>query len=205
MIDLDALGNDLTLAYRRRVKGQKRRRRSIRTGGLAFLLAGAGSAVAIASGVGPDLQLDPTKWAILGGGSVDNGRGSYVHARNLQDDSSSTFMFEHDAGLDPYQAFLLHQRTRAAADASSPVPVRAERGEVCTAAELTRAETVALQTLHNSFPPATAPRATKEVVDAAVAAAFADASCRGLEYAGERARFVYAGVEPRSLLLPGAR
>jgi len=108
-------------------------------------------------------------------------------------------------GLDPYQAFLLHQRTRAAADASSPVPVRAERGEVCTAAELTRAETVALQTLHDSFPRATAPRATKEVVDAAVAAAFADTPCRGLEYAGERARFVYAGVEPRSLLMPGAR
>ncbi len=173
--------------------------------GLALILAGAASAVAIASDVGPDLQLDPTKWAILGGGSVDNGRGSYVHAKNLQDDSSSTFMLEHDAGLDPYQAFLLHVRTRASADATSPSPVRAERGDVCTAAELTRAETVALQTLHNSFPAAATPRATKEVVDAAVVAAFADAPCRGLEYAGERARFVYAGVEPRSSLMPGAR
>lgn len=89
--------------------------------------------------------------------------------------------------------------------ASSPSPVRAERGEVCSAAELTRAEAVALRTLHDSFPAAATPRATKEVVDAAVVAAFADASCRGLEYAGARARFVYAGLEPRSLLMPGAR
>jgi hypothetical protein len=45
----------------------------------------------------------------------------------------------------------------------------------------------------------------KGVVDGAVSAAFQDGPCRGLEYAGERARFVYAGVEPRSMLMPGAR
>jgi hypothetical protein len=42
-------------------------------------------------------------------------------------------------------------------------------------------------------------------VDDAVTAAFTGAPCRGLEYAGERARFVYAGVEPRTMLMPGAR
>ena len=40
--------------------------------------------------------------------------------------SNSTFMVEHDAGLTPYEAFLLHERTRAAADATSPCP-RANR------------------------------------------------------------------------------
>jgi hypothetical protein len=34
---------------------------------------------------------------------------------------------------------------------------------------------------------------------------FADAPCRGLDYASERARFVFAGIEPRSMLMPGAR
>jgi len=47
--------------------------------------------------------------------------------------------------------------------------------------------------------------ATKQAVDRAVAAAFRDSACRGLKYAGEQARFVYAGIEPRTLLMPGAR
>jgi hypothetical protein len=105
----------------------------------------------MASGIGPDLQLDPAKWSILGGGSTDNGRGAYVHAQNKADGGHSTFMVEHDAGLAPYDAFLLHERTRAAADATSPVPVRTEPGALCTAAQLTRAERVALATLRSSY------------------------------------------------------
>jgi hypothetical protein len=69
---------------------------------------------------------------------------------------------------------------------------------------VTRAEIVGLQAL-GAFEPGTAANSTKEVVDDAVAAAFAGAPCRGLEYAGEQARFVYAGTEPRRLLMPGAR
>jgi hypothetical protein len=45
----------------------------------------------------------------------------------------------------------------------------------------------------------------KTAVDAALKTEFGDARCRGLDYAGERARFVYAGLEPRSMLMPGAR
>ena len=54
------------------------------------------------------------------------------------------------------------------------------------------------------FPPGTAPNATKADVDAAVQAAFAGAPCRGLEYASEQARLVHAGIEPPTLLMPGA-
>ena len=79
MIDLDAIGHDLATAYGRRLE-QDRRRRIVRTGAGAAILACVFAAVAVASGIGPDLQLDPTKWSILGGGSVDQGRGSYVHA-----------------------------------------------------------------------------------------------------------------------------
>ena len=118
--------------------------------------------------------------------------------------SNSTFMVEHDAGLTPYEAFLLHERTRAAADATSPVPVQTESGALCTPDALTRAETVALRAL-SAFPAGTAASATRQTVDRAVAAAFRDAPCRGLKYAGEQARFVYAGIEPSSLLMPGAR
>ena len=41
--------------------------------------------------------------------------------------------------------------------------------------------------------------------DAALRGAFAGDRCPGLEHAGEQARLVYAGVEPRTLLMPGAR
>ena len=100
----------------------------IRLAGIALSVAAVFSTVAIASGIDGDLGLDPAKWSFLGGGSVDSGRGAYVHATNRQDGSSSTFLVEHDSGLPPYQAFLLHERTLAAADATSPVPVRAETG-----------------------------------------------------------------------------
>jgi hypothetical protein len=134
------------------------------------------------------------KWTILGGGSTDGGRGAYVHAKRTVDGSHSTFMVEHDAGLAPYAAFLLHERTRAAADATSPVPVQTEPGTLCSPNALTRAETVALGAL-SAFPAGTATNVTRQAVDQAVAAAFRDAPCRGLEYAGEQARFVYAGIE----------
>ena len=204
MIDVDGIGLDVTTAYRRRLDRHRRRRRIGRTGGVALLVASVFATVAVASGLGPDLQLNPAEWSILGRGSTDGGRGEYLHARRVGDGSQSTFMVEHDAGLSPYEAFLLHERTKAAADATSPVRVRAEAGPLCTPAQLTGAELVALATLER-FAPGTRADATQAAVDGAVASAFAEHPCRGLEYAGEQARLVYAGVQPRTLLMPGAR
>jgi hypothetical protein len=199
--DLELVGRALDHAYTRHIA----RRRLLRTTGVIAAVATVFCAVAAASALDADLRLDPTQWSILQSGSVDDGRGGYVHAKRLDDGSNSTFMVEHDAGLDRYQAFLLHERTRAAAEASASSPATAEAGELCTAAELTRAETVALSTLRTSFPPGADVDATKRSVDAAVAASFAGDPCRGLEYAGEVARLVYAGVEPETGLMPGAR
>jgi hypothetical protein len=204
MIDLDALGRDLTVAYERRLARSRRARRVARAAGAAGLLACAFATVAVASGVPAGLELNPTDWSILGGGSTDGGRGQYLHAQRQSDGSHSTFMVEHDAGLSPYGAFLLHERTKTAADATTPVPVRAEPGDLCTPTQLTRAETVALGALA-AFAPGTAAEATRAATDAALSTAFAGDPCRGLEYAGEQARLVYAGVEPRTLLMPGAR
>ena len=204
MIDLEAIGRDLVAAHAGRLERARKRRRAFRAAAVTLTVTGALAAAALASDIGPGLQLDPTKWTILGGGSTDDGRGEYVHAKRVRDGSPSTFMVEHDADLPRYQAFLLHERTRAAADATSPVPVRSEPGALCTPTELTRAETVALARL-GAFPPGTAPNATKADVDAAVQAAFAGAPCRGLEYASEQARLVHAGIEPPTLLMPGAK
>jgi hypothetical protein len=113
-------------------------------------------------------------------------------------------MVEHDAGLSPYEAFLLHEQTKAAADTTSPVPVRAEPGSLCTPEQLTRAESVAVRALA-AYAPGTPAEATRAAVDTALRDAFAGRPCRGLEYAGEQARLVRAGVEPRTLLMPGAR
>jgi hypothetical protein len=194
MIDLDAIGSDLAAAYGRRVDRDRRRRRRARAGGAVVVLSFVFATVAVGSGIGPDLQLNPAEWSILGRGSTDGGRGRYVHAKRVADGSHSTFMVEHDAVLSPYQAFLLHQRTRAAADASSPVPVRIEPGPLCTADQLTHAESTALAALRSGADAA-----------AAVAASFGGAPCRGLEYASERARSVFSGKEPASMLMPGAR
>jgi len=112
-------------------------------------------------------------------------------------------MVEHDAGLPAYQAFLLHEQTLAAAQASSPVPVEIEPGALCTPSALARAEAVALSTLRTQFPAGTNADATKASVDAAVLAAFKGSPCKGLEYAAEQARLVYAGVQPASMLMPG--
>ena len=202
---LAAIGVDLQAAVRRLVERRRRRRRTLRIGGATVALALALSAAAIASGIGPELQLDPTKWAILGGGSVDEGQGQYVHAQRRSDGSPSTFMVEHDDGVDPYQAFLLHERLKAAANETSPAPVRTEPGPLCTRAELTHAEQVALDTLRSSFAPGTRINATRAAVTAALGDAFADAPCRGLEYGGEKARLAYAGIEPSSHLMPGVK
>jgi len=203
--DLDTIGHELTLALGRRIERQRRSSRRLRVAALAVAAAGAFSAAALASGIAGDLGLDPTKWAVLGGGSVDGGRGEYVHAARLEDGSNSTFLVEHDASLPRYQAFLLHERTLTAAQSTSPVPVRVEPGALCSPDELARAERVALATLEAGFPTGTPANATKVVVDAATAAAFGETPCRGLEYAGEQARLVYAGAQPQSMLMPGAR
>lgn len=201
----ELLERDLHAGAGRAVARRRRYRRRLRIAGTTAAAALVFSAVAVASGIGPELQLDPTKWSILGGGSVDGGQGQYVHAQNREDGNHSTFMVEHDQGLDRYDAFLLHQRLSRAAASSSPVRVRPEKGAPCTRAELTRAEVIALATLRDSFAPGTVPDATKQAVDDAVAEGFASSPCAGLEYAGERARFVYAGIEPVSMLMPEAR
>jgi len=203
-LELQTFGRELRAAYALRLERRRRRRRRAAAAAVTVACAVVLAAASSASGL-LDLPLDPTKWAVLGGGSVDGGRAEYVHAQNRADGSSSTFVVEHDAGLSPYDAFLLHERVLDAASASSPVPVRPLPAELCTPAELTRAERIALTALAASFPPGTDPSATQAPVDAAVAAAFAGAPCRGLEWAGERARFVYAGVEPESMLMRGAR
>ena len=74
-------------------------------------------------------------------------RHADVRATDNATGRPSTFMVEHDAGLDRYQAFLLHERTVHAAGAG------AETGAVCTAAELTRAERVALGALRTRLRP----------------------------------------------------
>ncbi len=201
--DFVALGEDLHSGLVRRLERHRRRRRRLVTTAFVGLVACGLSAVAIASGIDADLQLDPTKWSILGGGSVDDGRGAYVHAKRISDGSNSTFLVEHDKSLPAYRAFLLHEKTLAAAQASSPVLVRVEQGDLCTPSALTRAERVAMTTLRTQFPPGAMADLTKGLVDSSVQAAFADSPCKGLEYAGEQARLVYAGVQPASMLMPG--
>jgi hypothetical protein len=203
--DLEAIGRDLQHALERHLRSKRRRNHRVRLAGLCLAATGAFATAAYASGIGADLQLDPSKWSILGGGSVDGNRGAYVHAKNREDGSNSTFMVEHDAGLPAYQAFLLHQKTLAAANSTSPVPVRTEPGALCTPDAVTRAETVALVTLRAGFTPGASPDATREAVTTAVATAFKNTPCAGLEYAGEQARLVYSGRQPESTLMPGAR
>jgi hypothetical protein len=195
--DLQALGDDLFVALKRRAVAMRRLDRRLRVAALAVGALGLFAATAIASGIADDLHLDPTQWSILGRGSVDNGKAEYVHAQRKSDGSDSTFMVEHDAGLAPYEAFLLHEKTLAAAGAT-------ETGALCTRQDVTRAETIALAALRSTFPSGADADATKATVDTAVRAAF-DTPCRGLEYAGEQARLVYAGVQPVATLMPGVR
>lgn len=202
---LDRYGSDLAAAFARALARRRSRRRTLRATAAVLVAAGVFGTVAVASGIGPDLQLDPRKWDVVAAGSVDDGRGGFVAARGRDDGSESTFLHELDAGLDRYDAFLLHERTRTAAHAASGFRIRTERGPLCSRAELTRAETVALAALGATFSAGAAPAATSTVAASAVASAFAEAPCRGLEYAAERASFAYAGIEPASMLMPGAR
>jgi hypothetical protein len=203
--DLVALGQDLHVAFACYQERSQRRRRRLVTFLIVGLVASVFSAGAIASGIGDDLQLDPTKWTILGGGSVDEGRGEFVHAKRISDGTHSTFLVEHDASLPAYKAFLLHEQTLAAAEDSSPVPVHLESGDLCAPSALARAETVAMSTLRAQFLPGAPADSTANAVGSSLQAAFAGAPCRGLEYAGEQARRVYAGVQPASTLMPGVR
>jgi hypothetical protein len=206
--ELERLGHDLDVAVRRLSARRRRRRRTVRITGAALMLAAIFSAVAVASGIGPDLQLDPSKWTILHSGEVDDGQAAYVHAIEPATGRHSLFMVEHDAALERYQAFLLHERVvdaGNAAEAESGVRTRTEAGALCTPAQLTRAEVVALTTLRASFSPGTSADATRQPVDDAVQTAFAGTPCRGLEYASEQARLVFAGVQPASMLMTGAR
>jgi hypothetical protein len=197
--ELVVVGRDLTAGYARLLERRRRRRRALRLASACVVVFCAFTAAAFASEVGGDLQLDPTKWAIFDRGSVDGGRAQYVKAHSNADGRDSTFMVEHDVALPRYDAFLLHERTVAAAGGDR------EAGALCTPRELMRAESVALQALRNAAAPGANADATAGIADAAVRDAFAGAPCRGLAYASERARFVYARIEPRSMLMPGAR
>jgi hypothetical protein len=197
--ELVVVGRDITAGYARLLERRRRRRRGLRFAAASVGVFCAFTAAAFASGIGGDLQLDPTKWTIFERGSVDGGRAVYVKAHSKADGRDSTFMVEHDATLPRYDAFLLHERTVAAAGGDR------EAGALCTPAELARAESVALQALGNTAAPGTSADATTGIADAAVRDSFAGAPCRGLDYASERARFVFAGIEPRSMLMPGAR
>jgi hypothetical protein len=116
--DLQALGDDLFAALSRRAGTTRRRGHRLCVAALVVGAVGVFSATPIASGIADDLNLDPTQWSILGRGSVDNGTAEYVHGQRLSDGSHSTFLVEHDAGLAPYDAFLLHEKTLAAAGAT---------------------------------------------------------------------------------------
>lgn len=196
--ELAALGRDLTAGFNRLLARRRRTRRRVRVVAATVALFGAFTAIAVASGIGDDLQLDPTKWTVFESGSVDGGKAKYVRAHAKDGSGDSTFILEHDAGLERYEAFVLHERAVAAARGAVP-------GALCTAEQLTHAEQVAMSALRAAFAPGTAPEVTTATVDRALETEFAGELCRGLDYAGERARWVYAGVEPKSMLMPAVR
>jgi hypothetical protein len=173
--ELEAIGRELRHAYSTRLRRRRRLRLGSATVCCVLLFAGA----AYASGVADDLGLDPTKWEILEGGSVDGGKAAFVRAKSLANGTQSTFMVEHDAGMDRYDAFLLHERTLDAAGGSP------ESGPLCTRTELARIEQETLDALRAN----TAPDPSD--------------TCRGREYGIEIARAVYAGIEPGANLMPG--
>ena len=188
---LEAFGLQLRDAYGRRLR-RRRITRTIAASAAAVLVL---AAAAFASGIAGDLYLDPTKWEILGSGTVNDGKGEYVHAKERVGGRNSTFMVEHDADIsDRYDAFLLHEKLKAEANRTSPVPVRTETGPLCSRDELMRAEQTALDALRAGVSPGEA-----------VQAAFADNPCRGLEYGTEIAARVFAGKEPASHLMPGVK
>ena len=173
--ELEVIGRNLVGAYSSRLRRRRRTRLGATTACALLLFAGA----AYASGVGDDLGLDPTKWEIVGSGSVDGGLATYVHARSLEDGRPSTFMVEHDAGMDRYAAFLLHEKTVDAAGGSP------ETGALCARTELSAIEQETLNALRAGGTP-----------DPGNA-------CRGRDYGIEIARNVFRGIEPAANLMPG--
>jgi hypothetical protein len=173
--ELETIGRELRRAYSSRLRRHRRLRLGSATLCCVLLFAGA----AYASGVADDLGLDPTRWEILDGGSVDGGKAAFVRAKSLANGTPSTFMVEHDAGMDRYDAFLLHEKTLDAAGGSP------ESGFLCTRAQLAEIEQQTLDALRSSTAPG--PSGT----------------CRGREYATEIARRVFAGGEPAANLMPG--
>jgi hypothetical protein len=173
--ELETIGRQLHLAYSARL----RRRRRVRIGTLAACCVLTFGGAAYASGVADDLGLDPTKWEIVSGGSVDGGNAAWVRAKSLEDGRPSTFMVEHDAGMDRYDAFLLHEKTVDAAGGSP------ESGAICTREELARIEQQTLDALRANASPNPGD------------------TCRGREYGIEIAQGVFAGKEPANNLMPG--
>ncbi len=173
--ELETIGRRLHLAYSARL----RRRRRLRLGTAAACCVLAFGGAAYASGVTDDLGLDPTKWEILSRGLVDDGKGAFVHAKSLEDGRPSTFMVEHDAGMERYDAFLLHEKTVSAAGGSP------EAGPLCTREQLTRIEQQSLDALRAGATPTPSD------------------SCRGRVYGIDTARRVFAGTEPSANLMPG--
>ena len=201
--DLETLGRDLETAFARHLALRSRRKRRHRVLGLATASAAALCAAALGSGLTGGLNLDPATWSILGGGTVDAGRGEYVSAARVGDGSQSLFLVEHDDGLSAYNAFLLHEKTIAAARAASAPGVESEPGPLCSPAALTQVESAALRALRAGFSPGADLDATKAVVDRAIGTEFAAQPCQGLQYGGEQARLFFAGIEPQSKLMPG--
>jgi hypothetical protein len=173
--ELETIGRQLTAAYSARL--HRHRRARLGTSVACFVLAFGGAAYA--SGVADDLGLDPTKWEILSRGAVDGGKAAFVHAKSLEDGRPSTFMVEHDAGMERYDAFLLHEKTLDEAGGSP------ETGALCTREQLTRIEQQALDALR------------------AGATAVPSDACRGRAYGLETAQQVFAGVQPAANLMPG--
>jgi len=190
----EALGCDLRAAIGRRITRRAHKRRMVAVLSLSAAFVGVLSTAALASGMLPGFDLDPTKWEILGRGEVD-GRASYINARERQTGNEATFLEERDAGMDRYDAFLLNRQVRSAAG----LPL--EAGAVCATAEVTRAEIVALETVAAVGPPGL----PRDAATADVDAALKSFDCSGVGYAGERARWVYARDEPVAMLMPGAR
>lgn len=179
----EALGRDLHAAVGRRIARRAHKRRVAGVSTLSAVVVGVLSTAALASGVLPGLDLDPTRWEVLGRGEVD-GRASYVTARERATGQESTFLEERDAGMDRYDAFLLNRKVLRAAG----LPL--EPGAVCTASELTAAEIAALEAL---------------AAGGDATAAATSVGCSGAAYAAERAGWVYAREEPTEMLMPGAR
>lgn len=196
--NLEVLGRDLEAGVRALIARRRRRRRAATITAVIALSAASFSTIAVASGLVDDFSLNPSRWHLLDRGDVEGGQASYVRAIDKRSGEQTLFTVVHDGGMDRYRAFLLHEEVAAAAGERPS----ADGMHLCSRRELARAEQVAMAHLEASFTPADDVDAMKRSTDMALAAAFAARPCRGLDYAGERARFVFAGVEPPATLLP---